>query len=1529
MTHVPKDDISEKKGESKKWLIDTLHQIGEFTAIAHAAKLHLPKIINWLGRFSTFGAEILHHPELPVIENTVCNGGITLLKEMVDVTSAATIAVCLGSSVIATGGAMTLAVPVTAVIAVAALKAIKKISDPSVKELQNYCHKTFILLRDRKLVHNDNLENFIIDTLPNNVMTKDEKKLQELLKHLNKIVEEDWEDRRKIKEEKQEKKTDNVDARRLEPLNLANNQNSFKRTPNYQPARPATSAFSFYAHAADLPPREGTNTPRRGRVSEITLANGQTFKFPRTGEPRTADLNDWAKTSAENFDKEMNCKIQSMDEEVFKAGLKKHIENDIQALRAKNISPKALLKFLQAFQNNLEQTIKNNNVSEHISDLKYVKKLIRTESQKQVRDVVTGSFPRGQQNIDPLILDLLTDALYNTHAQVEADYAKAEAAQEQRKKEEYINNARYGVDIAANVAYLFGHSKSAQQISVMGNALINVGLVYAFAPTLPPLAIASILSGSCASIKSLFDRHKGPDINKIMMDALRVFGEQLHLIRKEMHERFDEVMDFLRDERGIIVKGFLDMKWRTDNILEQIQALRSDTHIFAERQADASATTATKLDNLRKTIECQSQVNEVKRLFTETEIAVRDHQLHKSYARYTAAIETHALASDVGARDMNIVGSHAVTSSKNLPAFLDLATDNALHNKRGYFALNTLLSYFHQLNMDYYYHNENLIFLLKEFTKARPDIACSPLLDISNLLLNDPDLGDQLGTHPISLRMSMKDFDNKGIAIQIFPIQYLGSWHLFVVDTLAEHPFHYYGRSELFLLQRLQAITEGLPNRAHYEIQNHASVFEPGLGPDVSALLMLKQCSEIAEGKPLENLSTTLNKTEAAHLDNQFMAKPGITIPQRYEVPANPLVWQYLTYALSSLVCKQYPNIDAVLSTNEIVRLQLFIQEGSTVLTHLQRLRNDKFIELIVKNYEEAASALSQALEDHRKDFEKNKSRDRASACKLELADVLFDTSALANQEIEIKTDYGSRNRNVPRYLPIRGRPVVCGWFYATWAHVTHKEGLHSSDRGWDYADGNRKQQMDAYETARKENIKNLRRAFIDEVAKKKKKEKYHCEIDLYRGIVSFTKYLPICIYPYQDSPKNPILPMVVSKSTTRLIPTIYYKMQMMGLGRVELCYKIDDEQFVLNAHFIQNENNINSIISSLAIPFEQSFFDEPESILNFWYGGKYCDDLGSVDMVTYPPEVGNTWVTHRYVYVPKCTEHTGLYQCIDQHMSNVKFLDSKKKRAFWQTKINEILTGLRKEWYTDLRRTMVHSSSLFGNAVATFEACAKMLSLVSEIVLADKKGADMFASLMHDHPHLAFNQRGLANLLKSCPEDDIAKCVAPLADTAVFLENAFTFLQTMRWNSEFPFFDGARVISDLLECMDRYVKNMTIGPSITEKAAIQEKLLRSAGKVLMQNAQYLRTLSAQTSDPEMKSSLEKKACENEEHCAIQIKIIKGIDAGAPDVRASLKTEAPNLTGYHQNGLLKSRATLAEVKELPVRDSKSAPAKMK
>ena len=45
---------------------------------------------------------------------------------MVDVTSAATIAVCLGSSVIATGGAMTLAVPVTAVIAVAALKAIKK-----------------------------------------------------------------------------------------------------------------------------------------------------------------------------------------------------------------------------------------------------------------------------------------------------------------------------------------------------------------------------------------------------------------------------------------------------------------------------------------------------------------------------------------------------------------------------------------------------------------------------------------------------------------------------------------------------------------------------------------------------------------------------------------------------------------------------------------------------------------------------------------------------------------------------------------------------------------------------------------------------------------------------------------------------------------------------------------------------------------------------------------------------------------------------------------------------------------------------------------------------------------------------------------------------------------------------------------------------------------------------------------------------------------------------------------------------------
>lgn len=100
---MPTENFPEEKddGYHQKWLIKVLHEIAEFTAIAHVSKIHLPKTLNWLGKFSIMGAEILHHPELPMVENTVCNGGLKLLKEMIDVASAAAIARWLGMSVIA------------------------------------------------------------------------------------------------------------------------------------------------------------------------------------------------------------------------------------------------------------------------------------------------------------------------------------------------------------------------------------------------------------------------------------------------------------------------------------------------------------------------------------------------------------------------------------------------------------------------------------------------------------------------------------------------------------------------------------------------------------------------------------------------------------------------------------------------------------------------------------------------------------------------------------------------------------------------------------------------------------------------------------------------------------------------------------------------------------------------------------------------------------------------------------------------------------------------------------------------------------------------------------------------------------------------------------------------------------------------------------------------------------------------------------------------------------------------------------
>ncbi len=1151
------------------------------------------------------------------------------------------------------------------------------------------------------------------------------------------------------------------------------------------------------------------------------------------------------------------------------------------------------------------------------------KKTAKTDLPKQTRQSAPTTSST-DQSIDKLFIDLLTnvditgfehnDKVKSLKAKLDAckqsprstpfdmlqaaqklHVEKAKVAEEEKRKEEYINNAHHCVDIASKTAYLLGNNKRAQQISTIGDALINVSLVVASIETMNPLAAASTLLGACASIKSLFTRHKAQDSNKIILDALQVLGEQLQTMQREMHERFDQIMEALDEMNRNMIKGFLKLDWKSDHIIEQIQALHSELHHLAEQQANIGETILEHLTGLEKNIERNSLMDEATKIFTLTGRAKRNTNPSR-YDKYATDIETHALEANVGAKHPHIVGGLATTKGNDVPAALKVVTDNHLHHRSGYyFAFNTLLSYFENLGLksDYYYqpsHVKEIIDLIEN-----PEVSCSPVLGLSHFLIDEPDLPSD--TRVVSLRKTLESMDTP---IQFIPIQSHGSWHLLVADT-RQKTFHYYGRADQLTLNRLFASLDTMKGYEQWRHKTHATCIAVGLGQEASALLVIKQCWDIANQ---QKVTLTLNKRLAANLHDVMEKNHS---PRSYNTPAHPLIWQSLSDTLNALVNKQYPDAKREsLTTDEIARFQGFIYEGDYILSQLQRLRNPEFIRLLIKNYEASAKALSEKVQEERATFEKNLSEKITSESELVLREALFETDALKTQKIDVSADYALHAGGM--------------WFYTSALEFNLKKnrgtGVNSGD-GLNHPTGDdiRVEYKGYYIKARMDDINSKKDAFVKKVDNDQKKETYTYNTDL-EGNWNCSTHLPVVITPLSSG--DPILPM--PEKCYSIIQDTYYRAQMIGLGQIKCAYKILNGQFILSAHFVQDSTskpNKKNKISSITIPYKPSFFKGPEAIWWWWMGGNYCHNLHSVSKIDIPPaRYAGGYCGHvqmrKSIYFPVCTEGQGVYHDIDDHLENVQF-HNEALRQQTEANISDSYDGWRGEWSAEVKDTISSDEeSPLGQAAAAFEACATLLSLVSEMVLTDKNQPDVFTQFINEHPECAFDLKGLRALLTSSNDYNIATKIAPNDETSELLTTMLCFLEKNRWNRDFPLFERSRVIVSLLQCMDSYVPNMRKGLTVSQKDAAHEKLCEMNSYALGAACQGFRSLHI--TDPEESRKRDGYVAQLEQYREVHDEVMGRIARGVMDTTPMITVPA----GYHQHNFLRHQESEQKVEKKPV-----------
>ncbi len=1504
-----------KNGEDDKQIAETADGISQAVRIgeisAHAVKEHVPQRIKAVGKIAEIVKETVNDPSSSGKgEKFFCAAASEIVKGMI-ATPCTTAAVVAGAA----GG------PIGAAMAGATVSAIVMESARPVGELvQTTCHAGFDWLKGpekaRVCVKDTLLAKSDIGSSISSIAHSGQS-IQQFLAPIAKSF--------------------------LIP-NDVKSQNTRSITPLLAAAIGVNPDIAMVHHSRN------TLALKTGELA-YTIAEVSTEAVDKNIENSTY-LKDWITDAARNFFRNVN--IQKFDEELqnYTSTHLKNISEEKLTVDEIFIFGRALQKgFEDEWQHFVDRKIprkSNTSISttDVLGDLKRIKTQIeKADLHKQIRESISAENTT-DQDTDRLLIDLLTDidikgfehvneikalkAKLDAHKQSshstqfdilqaaqKLNTAKSKVAEEEKIKDEYIKNAHHCVDIATNVAYLLGNNTRAQQISVIGNALINVSSVMASIGTMNPLVTASILSGACASIKSLFSRNKSSNSSQMILDALKTLGEQLQTIQREMHERFDQVMATLDDMNRNMVRGFLHLDWKADNIIEQIQALHVELDHLAERQANIGATVVAQMTDLQKSMEHKFQEQESTKIFTLAEKAKRDCNFQSKYSDYVTEVEAHALGPNVGAKHVHIVGNPAATKEKDVSSILKLVTENHLQHRSDYCALNTLLSYLQNINIkgDFHYQPQNLDHLVEHLIKDNQDLVSTPTLGLGSMLINERDLKVTKETPVTSLARTINELKNMDAIIQLIPIQSNGTWHLLVVDTQRE-TFHYYGIADQLTLNRLFTTLETMKEYEHWRKQTHASCFETGLGPQATALLVIKQCSEIAEQKKPAEVSSTLTQAEAVQLNrkNIDILRSDNRYPQTYTTPSHPFVWQYLSDAFSYLVTKQYPDIQtASLSTDEIAPFQRFIYEGNHILSQLQRLRNDEFIRVLIEKYEEAAKTLSEELDISRTQFEEKISQRIISESKLALDKTLFDTNDLKKQEINVSADYSTGANG--------GQ-----WFYTTAQEVNLKKGPSGCNSGSGlndpHGDDIRHEYKTAYKAARVNNINSKKNAFINRIEECRKEEEYRYKMDLCADLAC-SQHLPMILLTI--SPGYPVLPMPRGRCYS-LIPDTYYHAQMTRQGEIKCVYHIVGDQFELSTHFIQPHHPMpdeQNKISSITIPYKPSFYTGPEAVWWWWFGGNYCDSLQNVSAESIPwTRYASGYCGHVRMYKtisnPICTEHKGLFHDIDQHLKNVKFHNNEMKHkisAQWRA----IIHGFRSEWYKELQRTIASDRfSALGKAAASFDACATLLSLVSQIALANKNQPDVFTRLINQHPECVFNQAGLDALLATCPKNNIATMIAPKTETMDLLANALLFLKKMRWSMEFPLFEGARMMVGLLQCMDNYVPNMRKGLSVSEQLVLKEQVLEMDSYIFGALSQGFRAFDM--ADAAERHERDKLLAKLEQYQEAQREMRERIAGHSPNLRLIKNTPEKMLAfeaAYQQHGFLRSHISVQEVEKKP------------
>lgn len=1009
-----------------------------------------------------------------------------------------------------------------------------------------------------------------------------------------------------------------------------------------------------------------------------------------------------------------------------------------------------------------------------------------------------------------------------------------------------LQNINHGFSILSNAALLSGNNKLANRLAVTGGALTSVGQVVAglngvgLLAGINPFAAGAMIFASLTSIIGVFGSHDDNSM-QVLYEAIQAISYQLNIIRQEMHERFNQIMETLDDLGKKIFLAFCNVDNNQQLVMLNIKQLHDELADLKKSHQYGQATSLSYLKQIS-----QEQTNS--KIINKTFEIVRTVEDAKDYI---VRSKDHLLAFEDKLNHVFtlINGSTGCKSSDATGQEItdDIRTSNPdalIHLLNAYqwpmLPIRTLSAYQKDLKLpnDYYYSHDQLDYLMNrmrsEMEKNDTQTEISSTHFLSHLLVNEKK--DQEDTYSSLSKTLTKFLSLENKKRLLVPLLIHGEYSLLVIETKPTR-FYYFGNDSKSL-ERIKTIineTTKVISQIEEPFNEDTDHIEMphSLSSQQSAVWILGLAKKLLQNPEDKIISIKENEDlqkvitlSVEDLQNQHATwQTQLTeAPTPFISPVNPILYnvatqQYLNSFKKLIDPSNQETSYAGICYSDIEHFQRLLNDAEHAHQLIMRTRNVKLFETLIANYSAATQSLSNELNKHLNDFEERES----GKINLSVTEKLQQShrknlyDKLINQDISIKADYPC-NLKFNASIAVRdwGRTrqneqiVVSKW------HTGYTDPLYDYTTPCPGDPSNNLQQANTYINNRKLYIKNYIYQYIQQ-NNLEKLLKHQNRLHIFNKDELATRSTPCAITPSKQGPLTFSNPSFVD-----FIPDEVFIAQARGLGEIVFTYsrgladiipsQVKGGDFAINIFFFNyRTEELMLVPTRKRTTYDPLFYTGDEAIWWAVVGGECALDANALTAHRHVPAA---WAYPSWCYLPNMKKRIGL---IDQPQNMIETIDKASDTYMnaisqFKTLIAEDKCRSQKNWQEEVQHILeTDTKSPLGSAYARYVASFKLLQAFIEVALPLHQRGRMLNILQSllsiNHDKRFFAGDGLLHLLEHDLNEPLSHYLPSLSQ---FKELQFILTETIKLqsrNTDYVLFD--EIEEQILSYLDTQMPNV------------------------------------------------------------------------------------------------------------------------